>query len=95
MQSSRPRSFMKFLAHYLLGNFSIFPKGGRSSTSEVPGLVNFILLDNGIHGKWGKLKIRGVQERVGGYKMSLNQSLHNPAMESRSLEYKAFFLKIS
>ena len=31
-------SLLKFLAHYLLGNFSIFPKGGRSSTTEVPGL---------------------------------------------------------
>ena len=29
---------MKNLAQYLLGNFSIFPKGGRSSTTEVPDL---------------------------------------------------------
>ena len=28
---------MKKPAHYLPGNFSIFPKGGRSSTTEVPG----------------------------------------------------------
>ena len=26
------------LAHYRRGNFRIFPKGGRSSTTEVPGL---------------------------------------------------------
>ena len=33
-------SLLKFLAHYLLGNFSIFPKGGRSSSIEVPALDN-------------------------------------------------------
>ena len=33
-------SLMKFLAHYVLGNFSIFPKGGRSSTTEVPGTAD-------------------------------------------------------
>ena len=33
-------SLLKFLAHYLLGNFSIFPKGGRSSSTEVPGTAD-------------------------------------------------------
>ena len=37
-------------AHYLRGNFSIFPKGGRSSTSEVPALRHqiyfFVVLSN-------------------------------------------------
>ena len=31
-------SFLKNLAHYRRGNFRIFPKGGRSSTTEVPAL---------------------------------------------------------
>ena len=31
---------IKNLAHYLLGNFNIIPKGGRSSTTEVPVLTH-------------------------------------------------------
>ena len=42
------QSLMKNLAQYHLGNFSIFPKGGWSSTTEVPDLSDKSSVDQDV-----------------------------------------------